>query len=557
VFAGAAREAVFSNPNVIRRIHADFVPVALKAGPVNNPPDNDEGRLYREIRRSMPAPQGICVVNAAGKVLAWTMAFDDDQSVLAFLDHCAKRFAQLPDAKKPVAAERYGRFPSGRLADVADNGKAAVIIDRHPEGQHCPGATRVRPGTVLARVFGRALDKDGKPLADTVRQEHYVEDRFHVPVAMQETLAKALTDAGTERFRLAHDLARLLASHAFLGQLDVNPVSFPGGGKGSLKQCQFWARQDAANGKGPVRVRIEGISEAVGGTRGAGRGGDGARWHHEVKLTWEGIIDLHGQRITRLLLVARGSEKLKWGNKALSELKGHADVTMLVAGHAIDLNCGVRYGLIGEPVTDGDAGAPEPGDQSPEDGRRHLIEILGAQFQVFRDKVQQDIHVSTEQRQKLARRLQHTLQATNQFVEKLASQPPEEREKALHAYRQKVHDNLAAFLEGALKDEQLKRLRQLEIQREGPFALIARPDLGEELKITDEQRKQFMAVVQQMQMKLAPLVKQAQAGGNPQEIHPKMLKIRDEHAARIEAVLSEAQKKQWREIRGKPLDPDD
>ena len=112
MFAGAVREAVFSNPDVIRRVNADFVPVALKAGLVNNPPDDEEGRLYREIGRSKPVPQGICVVNSAGKVLAWTMAFDDDKSVLAFLDHCAKRFAQFPDAKKPVAAERYGRFPS-------------------------------------------------------------------------------------------------------------------------------------------------------------------------------------------------------------------------------------------------------------------------------------------------------------------------------------------------------------------------------------------------------------------------------------------------------------
>ena len=48
---------------------------------------------------------------------------------------------------------------------------------------------------------------DGKPLADTVRQEQYVEDRFHVPVAMQEALARELADARTERFRLADDLA--------------------------------------------------------------------------------------------------------------------------------------------------------------------------------------------------------------------------------------------------------------------------------------------------------------------------------------------------------------
>ena len=72
MFAGAAREAVFAQPEVIRRVHADFVPVALKAALVNRPPDDQEGLLYREIGRSKPGPQGICVVNSAGKVLAWT-----------------------------------------------------------------------------------------------------------------------------------------------------------------------------------------------------------------------------------------------------------------------------------------------------------------------------------------------------------------------------------------------------------------------------------------------------------------------------------------------------
>ena len=244
MFAGAAREAVFSNPDVIRRVNADFVPVALKAGLVNNPPDDDEGRLYREIGRSKIAPQGICVVNSAGKVLDWVLMFDDDKSVLAFLDHARKRFAKFPDAKKPVRGRalhevsesearrcRGQRQGPGRLSSATPRGKAV------------PAKPRVPQGTVVARVFGRALDKDGKPVADTVRQENYVEDRFHVPVVMQEALAKALADAGTERFRFADDLARLLVSHAFLGELDVNPLGDVPGGKGDLKHCEFWAQK--------------------------------------------------------------------------------------------------------------------------------------------------------------------------------------------------------------------------------------------------------------------------------------------------------------------------
>ncbi len=357
MFAGAVREAVFSNPDVIRRVDADFVPVALKAFQVNNnPPSDEEGRLYREIGRSSVAPQGICVVNSAGKVLAWTAIFDDDKSVLDFLDHASKRFAEYPDAKKPFAAQRYMKYPSNKMEDVEDNGKVLPVPERHGAGTHCPGTPPMRVGTVVVRLLGRALDDDGKPVADTLRQEHYVEDRFQVPVAMQETLAKALKDAGSERFRLADDLARLLVSHAFLGQLDVNPVSSMAG-KGDLKQGEFWAQRVAGAGDETVRVRVEGVSVAVGGTN-DGPGGDqrvdGRLWQHEVKLAWEGIVEMKQDRATRLLLVARGSEKLRWGNKRM-DLKGEADVTRLPLGHAINLDCGVRYGIIGEPVAADDA----------------------------------------------------------------------------------------------------------------------------------------------------------------------------------------------------------
>src|SRR5439155_19493766 len=163
-------------------------------------PGDEEGRLYREIERSKPAPQGICVINSAGKVLSWALMFEDDQSVPAFLDHCQERFSRYPDAKQPVAAERYLKFPGAKLDDVADTRNPLPLTDRHAKGKYCPAVPPLLPGTVVARLFGRALDKDGKPVAETVRQEHYVEDRFEIPVAAQNQLAATLAGAVAERF---------------------------------------------------------------------------------------------------------------------------------------------------------------------------------------------------------------------------------------------------------------------------------------------------------------------------------------------------------------------
>lgn len=67
----------------------------------------------------------------------------------------------------------------------------------------------------------------------------------------------------------------------------------------------------------------------------------------------------------------------------------------------------------------------------------------------------------------------------------------------------------------------------------------------------------FMAVVQDLQKKIEPLIKEAHSGGNPEEIRPKVIKIRKEHEGKIEAILTDAQKKQWKEMLGERFTLDD
>ncbi len=565
MFAGAAREAVFSKAEVVRRVNADFVPVALKAALVNNPPGDEEGRLYREIGRSKPAPQGICVVNSAGKVLDWVLMFDDDKSVLAFLDHVSKRFAKYPNAKRPVPAERYMKFPSAKLEDVEDSGQVLPISEGHAKGKHCPAQPPLPEGTVVARLFGRALDRDGKPVADTIRQEHYVEDRFNVPVEAQTKLAQAFAAAGSNRFRLPDEFSRRLVTHAFLGQIDVNPLGSPAGGSGRLKQCELWGQKVAGAKNGRTQIWVEGRSEVAGDQDDSrlGRRSDGRLWEHEVQLTWEGLIEVEGKRTRRLLLLARGSEKLKWGNQSWN-LKAERDVAHLPAGHPIDLSGGVRYGIIGEPVAPDQAAAAAEGEapapaaasaaQVPDEARKQLVEALGGPFIVFRDKVQEELKLSEEQKQKLLEKFSDHVQETMKVFEKIKDLKPREREKEIQEHRRKSDQKLSADLKDLLKPKQQDRLLQLQLQQSGAFALLGQHESFLKLKITDEQRKQFMNVVQEMQKKIEPLIKQAESGGNPEEIRPKVMKIRKAHEEKIEAILSDVQKKQWKEMLGKPFD---
>ncbi len=193
----------------------------------------------------------------------------------------------------------------------------------------------------------------------------------------------------------------------------------------------------------------------------------------------------------------------------------------------------------------------------PEKVRKDLADNLQGPFVVLRQKVQEDLKLTDEQKEKLEQNLHELLPDAMEFFQSIDGKKEEDRQKELKAYRQKAQAKLAAFLKETLKDDQRQRLQQVELQQQGVFVLMdGGRKFGTDLKITTDQRKQFMAVMQDLQKKVAPLIKEAEAGGDKQEIWPKIMKLKKEHEAEVEGLLTDTQKKQWKEIVGKPLDLD-
>ena len=158
-------------------------------------------------------------------------------------------------------------------------------------------------GAMLGRVFGRAMGPDGNPMADTSKQENYVEDRFDVSREVQEGFVKVAEAEGDHSFALPSEMARALVGNAFLGQLDVNPL---GGRKvgGVIKSenIRFEARL-VESGK-VKRYALVGRSQVAGAnSRDGNPSKDGRSWSHEVSLAWEGYLELEpraeGSRIMR------------------------------------------------------------------------------------------------------------------------------------------------------------------------------------------------------------------------------------------------------------------
>jgi hypothetical protein len=180
--------------------------------------------------------------------------------------------------------------------------------------------------------------------------------------------------------------------------------------------------------------------------------------------------------------------------------------------------------------------------------------VLGGPFLVFRDKVQDELKLSDEQKQKLGAKFPDYVQETMKVFDKIKDLKPPERDKEMEAHRRKSDEKLTALLTDVLDARQRERLFQLQLQQAGAFALLGQNQAFLKLKISDNQRKQFMEVVQEMEKKIQAVLKEVQDGAKPENIFPKVMKLRQEHEAKIQALLTESQKKQWQELLGKPFE---
>ena len=272
--------------------------------------------------------------------------FDDDASVLDFLSHCRKRFLAFPDGSRHVTAERFMRFPDHKTNDLLNNRAIPVTADDFAN-HDCPARPRSATDSLLVEVVGRTVDEQGQPFGATTSQEHYVEDRFELSRAAQVLLAKAATNAGMDEFRLPDPVARLLVGNAYLGMLDVNPLGGRQiGGKTDQQDFEIMAKRAETSENSSTRLILRGKSNVSGSDTRRGNRADGRTWRHTVKLVWKGVIDLAGDRITEFAVVANGREHLQW-NSRTGLPGGVAEVAHLPAGRPIDLDCRVRYGLIG------------------------------------------------------------------------------------------------------------------------------------------------------------------------------------------------------------------
>jgi len=180
--------------------------------------------------------------------------------------------------------------------------------------------------------------------------------------------------------------------------------------------------------------------------------------------------------------------------------------------------------------------------------RKHLLHELGGPYFISRDKVQVEMKLSNEQKQKVQDKLSTDLLEAPNLLGQIKNLKGGEREKLM----QPSYEKLEAFLKENLTAGQFKRFQQLQLQYDTP-GIMLRPEIVTKLHITDEQRQKFMGTIQGMQKAVIPLLQEAKSGGNQQEILLKVTKLRQDCQGQIVTLMNEAQRKQWEEMTGKPF----
>jgi hypothetical protein len=122
----------------------------------------------------------------------------------------------------------------------------------------------------------------------------------------------------------------------------------------------------------------------------------------------------------------------------------------------------------------------------------------------------------------------------------------EERQRQLAERREAQQKQLAAVLNA----DQLKRYRQLELQRQGMLAL-SETAVQDELKLTADQTSKVEGALQEQRQALRDA--RQDAAGDRQAMRAKTAEIRKKAEEKLGALLTDEQKTQWKAMLGAPF----
>jgi len=165
--------------------------------------------------------------------------------------------------------------------------------------------------------------------------------------------------------------------------------------------------------------------------------------------------------------------------------------------------------------------------------------------------VQKDLKLSEEQIGKVHDTLRESREKHADDFRAIFEAPREERAAKQSALSKTVNDELKKSL--SLSDEQSKRFDQIVLQTRGLQA-FADSSVAEKLKLTDDQKSKIRELAEAGGRAGAGAFNKDASKEERAEAAKKAFATRRENLAKVHAMLSDDQKKAWKELTGEPIE---
>lgn len=177
---------------------------------------------------------------------------------------------------------------------------------------------------------------------------------------------------------------------------------------------------------------------------------------------------------------------------------------------------------------------------------------------VRNESVQKELKMEKEQTDKATEAVTKVREKHNDEFTKLRDLSQEERRTKTAELTKVVNDETLAALETVLKPEQVKRLKEIELQQAG-VAAFTRADVEKSLKLNDEQKGKVKAISEESSTKMRELLgggrgaggaRPQRGAGGARPDQEKITALRKEMMNKGLEVLNDEQKGTWKTMVG-------
>lgn len=170
---------------------------------------------------------------------------------------------------------------------------------------------------------------------------------------------------------------------------------------------------------------------------------------------------------------------------------------------------------------------------------------------VMNKSVQQELKLSDEQVEKVEKIVKEMREKGRAQFQKLGDLNEEERRQKMQTAMREGRERLTKALDGVLKDDQMKRLKQISWQQRGAEAFND-PEVQKALKLTSEQKDKLKTIREDAMKEGGEIFRNA--GDDREGVRGKLETLHKDTTEKAMAVLTEDQKARWKELVGEPFE---